>query len=123
MITLGVVDLETSIKFYHDGLGFPKMDSRSGVAFFTLNGNSLCLYPRDYLAADTAVSPEGSRFSGFVTAHNVADEAEVDQVIEQASVGQRWLSRRKRSLGASTPPTSETQTVTSRRSPTIPISG
>ena len=27
MITLGVVDLETSIKFYHDWLGLPKMDS------------------------------------------------------------------------------------------------
>jgi len=27
MIALGVVDLETSIKFHHDWLGFPKMDS------------------------------------------------------------------------------------------------
>jgi len=84
MITLGVVDLETSIKFCHGGLGFPKMDSPSGVASFTLNGNSRCLYPRDRLAEDTAVSPEGSRFSGFASAHNVASEAEVDQVIEQA---------------------------------------
>lgn len=88
MITLGVVDLETSIKFYHDGLGFPKMDSPPGVAFFTLNGSWLGLYPRDSLAEDTAVSPEGSGFSGFALAHNVASEAEVDQVIEQAvSVG------------------------------------
>jgi len=26
MITLGVNDLEKSIKFYHEGLGFPKME-------------------------------------------------------------------------------------------------
>ena len=36
MITLGVVDLETSIEFYQDGLGFPKMDPPSGVAFSRL---------------------------------------------------------------------------------------
>ena len=84
MITLDVIDLETSIKFYHDGLGFPKMDSPPDVAFFTLNGSWLRLYPRDSLAEDTAVSPEGSGFSGAALAHNVASEAEVDQLFEQA---------------------------------------
>ena len=37
MITLGVEDLEKSVKFYNEGLGFPKMDSPPEVAFFTLN--------------------------------------------------------------------------------------
>jgi len=32
MITLGVSDLETSIKFYQEGLGFPKMESPPEVA-------------------------------------------------------------------------------------------
>ena len=81
MITLGVVDLETSIKFYQDGLGFPKMDSPAGIAFFTLNGSWLGLYPRDALAEDAMVSPDGS---GFSLAHNVGSESEVDKVIEQA---------------------------------------
>ena len=84
MITLGVVDLETSIKLYYDGLRFPKMDSPPDVAFFTLNGSWLCLYPRDSLADDTAAFQEGSGFSGFALAHNVASEAALDQVIEQA---------------------------------------
>ena len=33
MITLGVNDLEKSIKFYHEGLGFPKMESSPEVPF------------------------------------------------------------------------------------------
>jgi catechol 2,3-dioxygenase-like lactoylglutathione lyase family enzyme len=84
MITLGVVDLETSIKFYKEGLGFPKMESPPGIAFFTLNGSWLGLYPRNALAEDATVSPEGSGLSGFALAHNVSSEAEVDQVIQQA---------------------------------------
>jgi len=84
MITLGVNDLEKSVKFYNEGLGFPKMDSSPEVAFFRLNGSWLGLYSRDALADDAMVSSEGSGFSGFTLAHNVASEAEVDQVIEQA---------------------------------------
>ena len=43
MITLGVRDLEKSVKFYKEGLGFPKMDSPPEVAFFTLNGSWLII--------------------------------------------------------------------------------
>ena len=50
MITLGVSNLEASIKFYKDGLGFPKMESPPEVAFFTLNGSWLGLYGRELLA-------------------------------------------------------------------------
>ena len=84
MITLGVNDLEKSIKFYKEGLGFPKMESPPEVAFFTLNGSWLGLYARDALADDAMVSSEGSGFGGFALAHNVTSEAEVDQTIAQA---------------------------------------
>ena len=84
MITLGVKDIEKSVKFYQDGLGFPKMESPPEVVFFTLNGSWLGLYGHDALAADASVSPEGSGFNGFALAHNVASEAEVDKLIEQA---------------------------------------
>ena len=33
MITLGVNDFEKSIKFYHEGLGFPKIETSPEVAF------------------------------------------------------------------------------------------
>lgn len=84
MITLGVSDLARAVQFYEQGLGFPKMDSPPEVAFFTLNGTWLGLYGRAALAEDATVSAEGSGFGGFTLAHNVASEAEVEQVLEQA---------------------------------------
>lgn len=84
MITLGVRDLSQSVKFYEQGLGFPKMESPPEVAFFTLNGTWLGLYGHDSLAEDATVSSEGSGFNGFTLAHNVTSEAEVEAVIKQA---------------------------------------
>jgi catechol 2,3-dioxygenase-like lactoylglutathione lyase family enzyme len=84
MITLGVRDLAKSVKFYEEGLGFPRMESPPEVAFFTLNGTWLGLYGRDALAADATVSSEGNGFESFALAHNVHSEAEADEVIGQA---------------------------------------
>jgi len=84
MITLGVIDLEKSVQFYKQGLGFPQMESSPEVAFFTLNGSWLGLYSYAGLADDAQVPSKGSGFNGFTLAHNVASEAEVDQVIAQA---------------------------------------
>ena len=84
MIALAVNNLAKSIEFYQDGLGFPKLESPPGVAFFSLNGSWLGLSERNALAKDATVSPEGSGYSGFSLAHNVTSEAEVDEVIEQA---------------------------------------
>ena len=41
--TLGVRDLEESVRFYEQGLGLPRMDSPPDVAVFTLNGSWLGL--------------------------------------------------------------------------------
>jgi uncharacterized protein len=84
MITLGVTDLERSIRFYEQGLGLPRMESPPEVAFFTLNGSWLGLYSRESLAHDAGVSPEGSGFSGIAIAHNVDSESAVDEVLAQA---------------------------------------
>lgn len=84
MITLAVSNLSASIKFYEDGLGFPRMDSPPEIAFFTLNGTWLSLYSRASLAEDATVSQEGSGFEGFTLSHNVSSEAEVDSVCAQA---------------------------------------
>lgn len=84
MITLGVRDLETAVKFYEQGLGFPRMESPPEVAFFTLNGSWLGLYGREALAEDATVSPEGEGFESFALAHNVHSEEEVDEVMDQA---------------------------------------
>lgn len=84
MITLGVQDLERSVRFYRDGLGFPQLESPPAVAFFTLNGSWLGLYGHDALAEDATVSASGSGFRGVALAHNVHSEAEVDAVLGQA---------------------------------------
>lgn len=84
MITLGVRDLAASIRFYEQGLGFPRMESPPEVAFFTLNGTWLGLYGRDALAEDARVSSQGDGFEAFTLAHNVASEVAVDQVVAQA---------------------------------------
>ncbi|TLS68523.1 VOC family protein [Mariprofundus erugo] len=84
MITLAVHDMDRAVRFYEQGLGFPKMESPPEVAFFTLNGSWLGLFGHAALAEDARVSAEGSGFNGFALAHNVASEAEVRQVMAQA---------------------------------------
>ena len=84
MITLGVRDMARAIRFYEQGLGFPRMESPPEVAFFTLNGTWLGLYGRDALAEDATVPALGSGFAGFTLAHNVDSEARVEAVIQQA---------------------------------------
>ena len=84
MIPLGVRDLAESIRFYEQGLRFPRMESPPSVAFFTLNGTWLGLYGREALADDAQVSANGEGFEGFTLAHNVASEEAVDAVVSQA---------------------------------------
>ncbi|MBB3140206.1 VOC family protein [Halomonas organivorans] len=84
MITLGVADLERAVRFYAEGLGWERMESPPEVAFFPLNGTWLGLYGREALAEDAGVSANGEGFRGVALAHNVASEAEVDDVLAQA---------------------------------------
>ena len=84
MITLGVRDMEASVSFYKDGLGFPQLESPPEVAFFTLNGTWLGLYGYDALAKDAMVSADGQGFQGFALAHNVQSDVEVDDTLRMA---------------------------------------
>ena len=84
MVSLGVKDLEQSIRFYRDGLGLPLLESPPGVAFFRLNGTWLGLSERESLAKDAGVDAAGSGYTGINLAHNVATESEVKEVLDQA---------------------------------------
>ena len=85
MITLGVADLDSSIRFYRDGLGLPLKDGPDGIAFFATGSTMLSLYPRDKLAEDiTLTSAQGSGFAGFALAHNVDSPEAVDTTLAEA---------------------------------------
>ena len=87
LITLGISDLDRSIRFYGDGLGWKRSSigvETNEVAFFHTNGSILVVWLREELAKDAGVSPEGSGFSGFALAHNVPTHDEVDQVLALA---------------------------------------
>ncbi|SHK71334.1 VOC family protein [Desulforamulus aeronauticus] len=82
IITLGVEDFQKSLAFYKEGLGWElSKASNDNIAFFPLNGIVLALYPKDALAEDVRVSPEGSGFSGVTLAYNANDPEEVDQIL------------------------------------------
>jgi len=84
LITLGVGDFERSVAFYENGLGWKKSDkSVEGLAVFPLGGITLCLHPREELAADTTLAYQPTQFSGLTLSYNAKSEEEVDEVLEQ----------------------------------------
>ncbi len=92
VITLGVDDLERSVKFYRDGLGFAtpgivgKEFEFGAVAFFELAGAlRLALWPRKSIAHDSGLALAMPSATEITLGHNVITRAEVDQVMQQAA--------------------------------------
>lgn len=87
IITLGVSDLNASVAFYRDGLGWPtNFEPEHGIAFFKTAGTVFALYPIDKMAEelpDPDFKPAPGS-CGIVTAHNVHTREEVDAIIKQA---------------------------------------
>ena len=111
IITIGVDDLDRSLRFYRDGLGFPTRGivgteyEHGAVAFFDLtNGQKLAIWARRDLAHEAKV-PLGPRSaSEFSLGHNVDSKAEVDAVIDQAHAPeQRSPIRLTKRFGVVTP--------------------
>ena len=87
-ITLGVTDLQRSVKFYRDVFGWPTAGivgtelNHGAVAFFKLqHGLTLALWPRKSIAADAGIRCGEPEQSGLLLAHNVTSTAEVDQLM------------------------------------------
>lgn len=92
VITLGVNDLETSLRFYRDGLGWPTEGivgtefEGGAVAFFPLsNGLQLALYPKQQIVVDAEVNETPSSPAEFTLGHNVGSKAAVDSVMQSAA--------------------------------------
>jgi uncharacterized glyoxalase superfamily protein PhnB len=91
VITLGVDDLEGSLKFYRDGLALPTQGiigtefEHGAVAFFDLQaGLKLAIWPRKSIAHDTNISRTAPSSTEFTLGHNVSTKGEVDAVMDQA---------------------------------------
>ena len=91
-ITIGVDDLETSLRFYRDGLGLPTEGiigtefEHGAVAFFDLQaGLKLAIWPRKSISHDTGIPASRPSPTEFTLGHNVSSRAEVDAVMEQAA--------------------------------------
>jgi catechol 2,3-dioxygenase-like lactoylglutathione lyase family enzyme len=93
-VTLGISDLQRSLKFYRDGLGFPLSSASTGdVAFFKTGGIVLALYPTEKLAEDAHVPPAGSGFRGVTLAHNVRSREEVSAVLALAEAAGATITK------------------------------
>jgi len=92
VITLGVDDLERSLKFYRDGLGLATEGivgqefEHGAVVFIALqSGVRLALWPRKSIAHDTGLARSPKSPTEFTLGHNVVSKAEVDTVMAEAS--------------------------------------
>ena len=91
LITLGVADLQRSLVFYRDGLGWPTEGvvgegiENGAVVFFELkNGLKLALWPRASLANEARVDADSHGPASFEVAHNVRSREEVDVIVALA---------------------------------------
>jgi uncharacterized protein len=92
VITLGVRDLDASVKFYRDGLGLStegivgQQFEHGAVAFFDLqSGLRLALWPRESIAHDAGIAVGRTSATEFTLGHNVSSKSEVDLVMARAT--------------------------------------
>jgi uncharacterized protein len=83
-ITLGVDDLQVSLKFYRDGLGLQtegiigtEFEHGAIVNFNLQHGVKLALFPRSDIALDAGIATTGKSPTEF-TGHKLGSESEVD---------------------------------------------
>jgi len=91
LITIGVEDLERSLRFYRDGLGLRTEGivgtqfEHGAVAFFDLQpGLKLAIWPRKSIAHDSGLPLGSPSPTEFTIGHNVSSTIAVDAVMEQA---------------------------------------
>ena len=91
VITIGVDDLEKSLRFYRDGLGLQTQGivgtqfEYGAVAFFDLQGGlKLAIWPRNSISQDSGILVGPSSPTEFTLGHNVSSKEEVDAVMQQA---------------------------------------
>jgi catechol 2,3-dioxygenase-like lactoylglutathione lyase family enzyme len=91
-VTLGVKDLETSKRFYVDGLGWKPVYQDKVIVFFQIGGMVFALFRRDELARDLQADPAAFGRAGIALAYNARAKSEVDPLMKHAeTAGARIL--------------------------------
>lgn len=101
VLTIGVDDLEASVRFYRDGLGLPTEGivgtefEHGAVAFFDLQGGvKLALWPRRSIAHDTGIAETPRSATEFTIGHNVGSPEAVAAVMAQAEAAGATIVKR-----------------------------
>jgi len=91
VITLGVNDLDQSLEFYRDGLGFStegivgqEFDYGAVVFIDLQEGLRLALWPRSSIAHDTGLKSSSPCPTEMTLGHNVFSKSEVDEIMSKA---------------------------------------
>lgn len=88
IITLGVSDLDASVRFYRDGLGWPMRDDDSfeNIVFLELENITLALYRRELFPDEAPVDfAQVSAGTPTITlAHNLPSREAVDSTMQEA---------------------------------------
>lgn len=101
VLTLGVDDLEISLRFYRDGLGFTTdgivgtQFEHGAVVFIQLQpGLRLALWPRKSISHDTSLAVGPPSATEMTLGHNVGSRQEVDEIMQQAAAAGAVIVKR-----------------------------
>ncbi|ACV11652.1 Glyoxalase/bleomycin resistance protein/dioxygenase [Halorhabdus utahensis DSM 12940] len=93
VLTLGVEDIDRSVAFYRDGLGFDVLERMGEFVAFELNGFALALFPRDDHAHGANLDPAETGTGDVSLAHNVETQADVDELIAEAEAAGATITK------------------------------
>jgi catechol 2,3-dioxygenase-like lactoylglutathione lyase family enzyme len=82
VITLGIADLQRSRRFYVEGFGWKPVFENPEIIFYQMNGLMLGTWEASKLEGDMG-RPGLLRPGSFALAHNVADKAAVQTLIDR----------------------------------------
>lgn len=101
VVTIGVDDLERSLRFYRDGLGFQtegivgEQFDHGAVVFIKLQpGLRLALWPRASIAHDTGLPVSATSPTEFTLGRNVRSQSEVDTAMNRAELAGAVIVKR-----------------------------
>jgi catechol 2,3-dioxygenase-like lactoylglutathione lyase family enzyme len=117
VITLGVTDIARSKRFYGEGFGWTPVFENDEIVFYQMNGLMLGTWLTTSLEDDMQ-RPGLTRPGAFALAHNVAEQADVQPVIDRlAAHGGRILRQGEAPVHAAFAAMSPIPTTTPGKSP------